>query len=500
MKKNNLLKVLGIFFLILVAFTWIIPAGTYSGGEFTKGTTSPIGAFDLFRLPLMTIGTFVQYGIVFLAIGGLYGVLNKTGVLVPFVDRVAKKWKGKENLFLTIVMVIFAVLASVSGLALPLFVFVPFVVAVILVMGMSKLTALASTVGAILVGMIGSTYGFNVSGYINYFLSLDVNNQIATKVILLIMLVFLLVIFVTKHAKTELVVAKKVTKKETEKKGSKKDTKTKKETKEDKVIKVEEKKVEIPFYDPEYKTKKSAVPMIVIMVITVLLALIAMFNWYYGFKLTFFQDIYTSLMDIKIGNYPIMSNLLGGISQFGYWSNYELTILLMIASLLIGWIYSLKGSEIVDSFFDGVMKMLPVAFYAIICNVLFAIILSSDTANIYNTIMNFFLELTKSFNVFTTSVVAFLGGFFYNDFYYLVSGITGPLSSKFDAATLPVVGLAFQTLYGFVMLLLPTSMILIAGLRYLEVSYKEWIKYIWKFLLSIFVIIMIVLVIAMLFI
>ena len=50
------------------------------------------------------------------------------------------------------------------------------------------------------------------------------------------------------------------------------------------------------------------------------------------------------------------------------------------------------------------------------------------------------------------------------------------------------------------MLLFPTSMMLIAGLSYVEVSYKEWIKYIWKFLLSILAIILIVLVIATLFI
>lgn len=506
MKKHNLLKTLGIFFLILVALTWIIPAGTYSGSEFTKGTTTPIGLFDLFRLPLITIGTFIQYGLVFLAIGGLYGVLNKAGVLVPFVDKVVKKWKGKECRFLTIVMVVLALLASLSGQSIPLFIFVPFLVAVILSFGMSKLTALGSTVGAILVGMIGSTYGFNVVGYINNFLSLDVNNEIITKIILFIMLVFLLISFVNKKAKAELLESKnsskKTTVKEAEKKEKKKETKTKKATKEENVIVVkEEKQLDIPFYEPENKNKKSAVPMIIIVVLAVIVSLVAMYNWYYGFEVTFFQDIHTSLMDIKIGSYPIVSNILGGISQFGYWGYYELSVVLILASLLLGWIYSIKFSDTLDSFMEGAKKMIGVAFYATICSLLFTVLLNGDTnTTIYNTITNFFLGLTKSFNVFTTSMIALIGGFFYNDFYYLLSGITGALGAKFDAATLPVVGLVFQTMYGFVMMLLPTSILLIAGLRYLEVSYKEWIKYIWKFLLSIFVIILIVLVIAMLFI
>lgn len=508
MKKHNLLKTIGIFFFVLILLTWIIPIGTYSGSEFTKGTTSPVGLFDLFRVPLITIATFIQYGLVFLAIGGLYGVLNKTGAYVPLVDRVAKKWKGKECKFLTIIMVVLALLASISGLSIPLFVFVPFLISVILLMGLSKLTALGSTVGAILVGMIGSTYGFNVVGYINYFFSLDVNNEIFTKIILFVMLVFLLVIFVTKHAKTELLETKKNTKKEVakettkkeSKKDTKKDSKTKKADKEESVIVIKEEKTEIPFYDSENKNKKSAIPMIVIVVFTVIIALIAMFNWYYGFSVTFFQDIYTSLMDINIGSYPIVSNILGSVSQFGYWSYYELAAILMIASLLVGWIYSLKMKDTVNSFMEGAKSMIGVAFYVTICSIIFAVVLSNNNGSIYSTITNFFLGLTKSFNVFTTSVLALIGGFFYNDFYYLLSGVAGVFGTKFDAATLPVVGLVFQTMNGLAMLILPTSVVLIAGLRYLEVSYKDWMKYIWKFLVSIFVVILIVLVIATLFI
>ena len=32
------------------------------------------------------------------------------------------------------------------------------------------------------------------------------------------------------------------------------------------------------------------------------------------------------------------------------------------------------------------------------------------------------------------------------------------------------------------MLILPVSVTLIAGLKYMGVSYKDWVKYIWKFL------------------
>lgn len=494
MKKHNLLKTLAIFFLVLVALSWVIPIGSLSSGTYVEGgTTSPVGIFHLFRLPLLTIGTFLQYGLVFLGIGGLYGVLNRTGAYVPFVKRVANYWKGKETLFIILVIVGFALLSSLTALSFPLFVLVPFFVAIILAMGMGKTTALASTVGAILVGLTGSTYGFNVSGYINNYLDLEVNKLIFTKIILLVMLVTLLIVFVTKYAKVDLMMAKK--KESKEKKG------TKASSKKEKVILDEEQtESQIPFFEEKYQNKKSIAPMLVIVSLAVILSLVMMFNWYYGFKVTFFQDIYTSLMEIKIGDYPLISNIFGGLTQFGYWSYYELTVVLMISSLLIGWIYSLKFDEILDGFFKGAKKMTKVAFYASICSIFFAVILTNQSGNMFATITNYLLNLTKSFNFFITSILSFLGGFFYNDFYYLVGEASPLLATKFDASTLPVVGLTFQTMYGLAMMVFPSSVILIAGLSYLEVSYKDWLKYIWKFLLSIFVIIMLVLIISTLFI
>lgn len=494
MKKHNLLKTLAIFFVVLVALSWIIPVGTSTSGTYVEGTTSPVGIFHLFRLPLLTIGTFLQYGLVFLGIGGLYGVLNRTGAYVPFVKRVANYWKGNETLFLSLVIGGFALLASLTALSFPLFILVPFFITVILVMGMRKTTALAATVGAILVGLTGSTYGFNVSGYINTYLELDVNNLMFTKIILLVMLVTLLILFVTKYARVDLAMAKKK-----EKKVEKKETKASKK-KEEVIAKEEKEEPKILFFQEKYQNNKSVAPMIIILLLAIVLSLVMMFNWYYGLKVTFFQDIYTSLMEIKIGDYPLVSNLLGGLSQFGYWSYYELTVVLIISSLLIGWIYSLKFDEILDGFFKGAKRMTKVAFYASICSIFFAVILTNQSGNMFATITNYLLNLTKSFNFFITSVLSFIGGFFYNDFYYLVGETRPLLASKYDAATLPVVGLALQSMYGLAMMVFPSSVILISGLSYLEVSYKDWLKYIWKFLLSIFVVIMLVLIISTLFI
>ena len=68
--------------------------------------------------------------------------------------------------------------------------------------------------------------------------------------------------------------------------------------------------------------------------------------------------------------------------------------------------------------------------------------------------------------------------------------------SVFEGNVILIVSLMFQTMYGLVMLIAPTSIFLIAGLSYLQIPYKEWVKYIYKFLLIIFGIVIVISVIA----
>ena len=60
---------------------------------------------------------------------------------------------------------------------------------------------------------------------------------------------------------------------------------------------------------------------------------------------------------------------------------------------------------------------------------------------------------------------------------------------------LNVFAMSFQSLYGLISIIGPTSIVLIFGLTYLDVPYTTWIKYIWRFILSLFIIIFAVLLI-----
>ena len=103
------------------------------------------------------------------------------------------------------------------------------------------------------------------------------------------------------------------------------------------------------------------------------------------------------------------------------------------------------------------------------------------------------LELTKGFNVFTTGIAAILAAVLNVEPAYVFQSVVPYLSSVVtDKTTYPLIAVMFQSLYGAVMLIAPTSVILMGTISYLGVSYKEWLKSVWKFVLEFVVVLFII--------
>jgi len=467
MKRNDLLKAIGIGFLVLVVLTWIVTPGAFSSGAFTAASArEPLGLFNILKAPASTIGNYATYGLYILAIGGLYGVLKATGAYDVLVDGLVDKFKDNRKKFMLITTILFAVLSALTSLQFILLLLVPVFIAVMLGLGYSKLSAFMSTFGAILVGNIGAVYGFNVAGYLNYYFSLNINTGIWFKLILLVLVVALLVFFIIKHEENNEVKAKLETKVKSEvKKGAKKA----------KAAVIKKAKLEV-------KDTVSSTPMIVIMIVLVLLLLVAGYNWSYGISFKGFETLYTSINGVTWAK-----NIIGTVDPIGYWSIAEAIGLIMIASLIIGWVYRLKFSEIFNSFIKGARTMVSVAIIACIANIIIYTTLGASSGNnIYFTIENAILGLSSSFNALQAMLMSLVGGLFVNDFTYFVGYLATPLKTVFtDSTVYSALALTMQTIHGLTMLVLPTSVMLVVGLAYLDIPYKEYLKYIWKFVLEV---------------
>lgn len=479
MKKNGLLKSIAICFIVAVVLSWFIPTGIFNGTTFQAGETLPVGIINLFRVPVLTFQTFIQYTIFLVTLGLFYGVVNKTESYSGIVEGIAKRWKGKEKAFLIIVTIIFALLSAVSGNLILLFALAPFIGAVLLKMNFNNVTALLGTVGAILVGETASIIGFNGYGYIVNIFHVTMKDEIITRIILFAILTGLYVFYINIKTKKEVTSVKEVK--------EEKKTKGRKTTKEEVVE--QPKKVEIPFYEDK-KGTKSKWPLIIVSVLLFIICLISMYNWYYAFGIETFNNLFNTIDGVKMGDYPLMHNILNGLSSFGFWSTYELSVALFIGSIIIAWIYNIKVSDYIEAAKKGMKEMLPIAFIATLANIVFTVMILNQT-DYLTTIINFINKGKTAFNLPLLTLSSIIGSLCYNDLYYYIADLSG-VALNYEAVYYPIAGIVMNAIHGIVMMILPTSLFLVAGLKLFNVSLKEWAKTIWAYLVEAFVVVMII--------
>ncbi len=199
MKKNSIFKVVLLTILCAVLCTWIFTEISFSG-QFAESDRIQVGIFDLSSYILDLFRYFPYIIIVTLSIGAFYGVAYRIPAYRQLLDKIVLSFKGKEKVFLAATIVIISTIVSVTGLSLGMLFVFPFVISVILLMGYNKLVAASTTVGSVMIGLMGTTVGTASVTYINYILGTKTTDEIVTKIILLVVGIVLLAYNVISYA------------------------------------------------------------------------------------------------------------------------------------------------------------------------------------------------------------------------------------------------------------------------------------------------------------
>ncbi len=466
MKKNGLLKIIGILALIIMVLSWIIPASYYSGSTVIDLGTMPVGIFDILSYPFLSFQYFIQTVVFILTVGALYGVLENTGKYRNILEKLVKRLKGKEQLFIIVITLILTALSSILGLNLMMFIFIPALVSTILLMGYDKITAFLITIIPMFIGMIGSTYSIYINGYINQVTGITgFSNDLLTKVALLVIGYVIYIMFTLNYAK-----------------------KIKKSK-----IEAEE---EIPFIGEKKQVKKASWPISVIFAIIFILVILAPTPWVDVFGVEFFTNLHEAISNWTIGEYTIGANLLGYIEGFGSWTYLEISMIVFAAAIIIGFVYKQKLSEIIENMLNGLKKMLKPA---LLVSFSMMIIIMTAYHPFYITVTDYIINLSENFNIFLTSFITIIGSVLNVDMIYLAQSSIPLIAGTFPATeAINSLAIITQSFYGLTMLIAPTSTLLILGLTYLDIPYIEWLKKSWKFLLELFVVIVIIIFISVL--
>lgn len=472
MKKHSLFKTMGIVLLLVLVLTYIIPA--------RAGAVSYLPFGDIVTDYIQTYYYFFDTVVFMIIIGAFYGVLNKTGAYKKLLDNIVKKAKPASKKFIFTTIIVFAVVASLTGLTLPLLVFVPFVISIILLLGYDKLVAISSTVVAILVGFVGglfitfrdpAAYSYTLTTF-ERFVGIDDFTNLLPQLLILLLGIGLLIMFVKKHI--ENVEAKKVKYELNENSGD----------------------ILITEVKGNYKDIKTW-PLVTILSVLFVLLVLGLVPWNSLFQIEVFNNFHETITEFSIKDFTIFTNIISSIfPAFGSWGelgNYMMVMVVMlIALLIIKLVYKIKFNDMLDGMVEGAKKMLPTAMLLMLAYTI--LVCTYNNGFIETLITN--ASKNGDINFAVATLINMFGSLLHVDLYYTVAGVFTPiLKAVSDETMLAPLALSFQSLYGLISIIGPTSLMLIFALSYLDVPYTTWLKYIWRFILALFILVIAVLLI-----
>ena len=543
MKKHNTVKVVLITILVLLVLSWIFPAAYYSGQYVDQGRVQ-MGLSELFNYPMTAFSYFGHIAVLMILVGSFYGILYKIPAYRTFLDKFVSKFEGKEKLFLAIVSVLLAFGVSIAGLQLGYIIFIPFIVSLILLMGYDKIVAALVIVGSMSAGFIGTTYASSNLNILIKQLSLDFDYQIGVRFVILLVGIVLVLFNVfmyirlsmnnkkivnkkdTKDTKEE-IVKKEVVVKEKEtttkantKNATSKNHKTnssnnKKSTKssnnksrknvnkaalrDEDIIVIKESVVSDSDNDgylvpSRVEATHKTWPFILFFSLMFVLVVLAFISWGDGgFGVSFFTDITSKFNEFELFGFPIFAKLYGSVNAFGTWTIIDLFFPMFLVVVLLCVIYKVKLDDVLDGAVTGAKKALAPAFVSIL---LYTILVMVTYHPFQMSWYKAILGLASGFNIVTTVIVTLLSAIFNIEPAYIFQGVLPYyVSVVSNAENYPLVGIISQSMLGFASLFAPTSFVLMCTLAYLKVSYKDWLKNVWKLLLELFVVLLIIFII-----
>lgn len=443
MKNKNLLKVFGITLLAVFLLTWIIPSSTSGTSGIELGAITPTGYADIFASFEVILYYFAKPSLFILMVGMFYGVINKTGSYKAVVDKISSVFKKKRVLFAILTVLLFGATTVATGIYLPMFMFIPLFIAVLLELKYSKLQSLLATAGSVVLGLISqissNTYA-SVTGVEN-------NTFIWIKLGLAVVLLTLNVLYIIK-------------------------INVKKNKKEEEIS-------DTMFVPEKRDTVKGKTPKgIALAIVLVLTFAVFILGLTYIKDATIFSTLYTNIQNVKIGSFAIFDAILGSFEVFGSWTWISLYATIGLAIIIMAISNSLTLRETVESCMEGAKKVFGLAIIAALLSLVAIFTLNSG---FLMTVINF---IAKGGNIALVTLSSFIGSPFMVEEVYAAQYILQILYSvTANDAMVELYGLIIQITYGFGMLIAPSSILLMISLYYLGEGYTKWFKYIWKLLI-----------------
>lgn len=460
MKKNDKVIILLIIGIVCTLLTWFVECGSYQDGLFVSNGILRAGIFDYMLIVYYALYYKASTIFFLFVLGGFYGIVSKTKGYRKLVSKAVKLIRNREIPALLITTFVVGLWTSFTNEILAALIVVPFIITVFLKRGKDRLTALSAGFGGIFIGFFGMTLGTYGIRELLSLMSLTVRDGIGFKIAMFILTYGLYNLFAIIHMRNQEDVVN--------------------HTKYDMFMteKLDETEVK--------KNKRQKVwPTVLILSLVAVIGVIAYINWNDSFNVTLFDNVMTKIENVKVDEIPIIQNILGSFNAFGKWTDLlPLSFVLIVASIIIAIVNKVSIGDAFSNFGEGAKKISKVVGIYMLVMAIFVISYYFPwPVTLINAIFG-----NGKFSLFSILLAAILAGIFFVDSEYLGYIFGTYLAANF-ADHLVATSLLMHFGYAISMVLAPTSFVLMMALSYLDIPYKNWLKYIWKFALAILVVI-----------
>ena len=466
LKMPTVYTLLFIITALVAVMTWLVPSGkydyktanshevilaenvgSYSGGErllpipgsYQELSSNPQSFFDVFAAPLAGFSDASSIILFVLMIGGFLNVTIQTGAMDASVSALSKRFTGREQWLIPILIFILAVGGSTYGMSeetvslwvilLPLFIAAGYdrlVVAGIILLGSG-------------IGVATSTVNPFATGVASRFAEIQLGDGILLRLVTFVVFYLITCVFIMRYAS-----------------------------------KIKADPTQSLLSDIQFSDQFSAEPKSLLYTKKHKVTMTVFFG---AFALMIYGVI--PWQDIGVTFVPALN-----------WWLKEISIVYLCAAILIGVLNRMPEEQFVRSFIAGCKDMIGVALVIAVAKGINVIM---NDANITDTILSWAEGMVVGLDSGVFAVVTYIAHIVLAFFIPSSSGLAtvsmplmGPMSD-FASVDRDIVVTAYQLGSGWINLFAPTAATVVAGLAIANVPYSRFFKWVLPYIAAVFV-------------
>lgn len=466
---------------VMAVLTWFIPGGQYEldengyaiAGTYSALPANPQGIWDVITAPIVgmvgssAVSGAISISLYILLFGSFLKMMEETGVINFALTSIAKKYKEKPYILITILVFILSFLGTSQGAYEEGCIYVSLFLPIFLAMGMDTVTVLMISVFGTQIGCAASAINPFSTGIASDIAGISFGDGIIQRIIIFFVLTGLVSLLISLYAKHV-------------------------QAHPEKSVQFYRREEDLKEFGNSEEPKGDEMSggkrkwLVAIFILTFVIMILALFPW------TSVNENFTFFAKLAdwINTTPIISTVIGSsVVAFGDWYFTELTALMLIMCLAAGFVAGYDINKIIHIVIKGAAELLSTALIVPMARGIQVIMTSG---NITATILHATEVTLGSLPVVVFVILAFVLYLIFACFLPSSTGLAGATISvmvplgTFAGVPPYVMIIIYNFALGIAKMFTPTSIIVMTCTQYAKIEYVSWLKAVWKPLAVIF--------------